>query len=52
MAAVESPYFDAATKYIAAAPVARRTEVTLARRWLGFDSAPRTFVIAIVPPKP
>lgn len=52
MVAVGSPYFDAAAKYIAAAPVTRRTEVTLARRWLGFASAPRTFVIAIVPPKP
>jgi 4-amino-4-deoxy-L-arabinose transferase-like glycosyltransferase len=52
MAAAESPYFDAANRYIAAAPAARRTEVTLTRNWLGFTSAPRTFVIAIVPPKP
>ena len=50
--ATESVYFDMANKYIAAAPVARRTEVTLERRWLGFTSAPRKFVIAIVPPKP
>jgi len=29
----------------------RRAEVTLARRWLGFASEPRRFVIMIVPPK-
>jgi hypothetical protein len=28
-----------------------RTELRLARRWPGFESAPKTFVIAIVPPK-
>lgn len=26
-------------------------DVTLTRRWLGFESAPRTFTIAIVPPR-
>jgi len=30
----------------------RRAEVTLARRWLGFASAPKRFVIMIVPPQP
>lgn len=29
----------------------RRSEVTLTRRWLGFESAPRRFTIAIVPPR-
>jgi 4-amino-4-deoxy-L-arabinose transferase-like glycosyltransferase len=51
MVATDSPWFAVATKYIAAAPVARRTEVTLTRRWLGFESAAKTFVIAIVPPR-
>ena len=26
-------------------------EVTLTRRWLGFENAPRKFIIAIVPPQ-
>jgi 4-amino-4-deoxy-L-arabinose transferase-like glycosyltransferase len=51
MIATDSPWFRIATKYIEAAPVVRRTEVTLARRWLGFESAAKTFVIAIVPPR-
>ena len=38
-------------QFLATAPVARRTEVTLVRRWLGFESAPRKFIIAIVPPR-
>ena len=29
----------------------RRLEVTLTRRWLGFESAPRRFTIAILPPR-
>ena len=29
----------------------KRLDVTLTRRWLGFESAPRTFTIAIVPPR-
>lgn len=29
----------------------RRADVTLARRWLAFESAPKHFVILIVPPK-
>ena len=33
------------------APAARRAEVTLTRRWLGFESAPKRFVIATVPPR-
>ena len=51
MFAADSPWFNIATKYLGAAPVTRRTEVTLARRWLGFESAAKTFVIAIVPPR-
>ena len=51
MFATDSPWFNIATKYVEAAPVTRRTEVTLTRRWLGFESAAKTFVIAIVPPK-
>ena len=52
MVAPASPYLDMTEKYLATAPVARRTEVTLTRRWLGFENAPRKFIIAIVPPKP
>jgi hypothetical protein len=33
-------------------PAGKRTEVTLTRRWLGFESEPRRFVIATVPPRP
>jgi hypothetical protein len=33
------------------APGGRRTEVTLTRRWLGFESAPKRFLIATVPPR-
>jgi 4-amino-4-deoxy-L-arabinose transferase-like glycosyltransferase len=33
-------------------PAGKRTEVTLTRHWLGFDSEPRRFVIATVPPRP
>jgi 4-amino-4-deoxy-L-arabinose transferase-like glycosyltransferase len=51
MYATDSPWFNVATKYVEAAPVARRSEVTLARRWLGLESRPKTFVIAIVPPQ-
>jgi 4-amino-4-deoxy-L-arabinose transferase-like glycosyltransferase len=29
----------------------RRAEVTLTRRWLGFEGAPARFIIAIVPPR-
>jgi 4-amino-4-deoxy-L-arabinose transferase-like glycosyltransferase len=52
MVAPDSPYFLMAEQYMATAPVTRRTEVTLVRRWLGFESPPRKFVIAIVPPAP
>jgi 4-amino-4-deoxy-L-arabinose transferase-like glycosyltransferase len=47
------PYWlDRAAKYIDAAPGARRTEVTLTRRWLGFENTPKRFMIATVPPRP
>jgi hypothetical protein len=51
MVAAAGPYLDMTEKYLATVRVARRTEVTLARRWLGFTSAPSRFVIAIVPPR-
>lgn len=47
----ESPWFDFTTKHIDEAHPARRTEVTLTRHWLGFASAPRRFVIAVVAPQ-
>ena len=47
------PYWlDRAAKYIDAAPGARRTEVTLTRRWLGFENTPKRFMIATIPPRP
>jgi len=52
MLATTSPWAVAAAQYLDKVKPVRRTEVTLTRRWLGFDNAPRTFVIAIVPPKP
>jgi len=52
MTATSSPWFDFTEKHLAAFPDARRTEVTLTRHWLGFESAPRRFVIAVVPPRP
>jgi 4-amino-4-deoxy-L-arabinose transferase-like glycosyltransferase len=51
MSAIDSPYYPMTERYLASAAVARRAEVTLTRSWLGFQSAPRRFVIAIVPPK-
>jgi 4-amino-4-deoxy-L-arabinose transferase-like glycosyltransferase len=39
---------DVAARYGGAA---RRAEVTLTRRWFGFESAPARFIIAIVPPR-
>ena len=52
MVAPDSPYLHMTEQFLATAPVARRTEVTLVRRWLGFESPPRKFLIAIVPPRP
>lgn len=37
-------------KYSSEYPQMRKFEVTLTRRWLGFESAPRKFTIAIIPP--
>jgi 4-amino-4-deoxy-L-arabinose transferase-like glycosyltransferase len=51
MVAADSPYYEMTTKYLATVPVARRTEITLQRRWLGFENAPRKFLLAVVPPK-
>jgi 4-amino-4-deoxy-L-arabinose transferase-like glycosyltransferase len=51
MIATTSPWMHVASAYLAKVPVARRTEVTLTRRWLWFESAPKTFIIAIVPPR-
>jgi len=45
-------WVDQAARYIDAVPGSRRTEVTVARRWLGFESAPKRFMIATVPPRP
>lgn len=52
MVATDSPWFDFTMKHIDAAQPARRAEVTLARRWLGFDGPSKRFVIAVVAPKP
>jgi 4-amino-4-deoxy-L-arabinose transferase-like glycosyltransferase len=43
---------DGMAKLTAGGPPGRRSEVTLTRHWLGFSSAPKTFVIATVPPQP
>ena len=32
-------------------PGGRRAEVALTRRWLGFESAPKRFMIATIPPR-
>ena len=45
------PYCAQAMNQYAAQGV-RRTEITVMRHWLGFESAPARFVIAIVPPRP
>ncbi|NWG24847.1 MAG: glycosyltransferase family 39 protein [Pseudorhodoplanes sp.] len=37
-------------RHSAGHPNVRKFEVTLVRRWLGFESAPRKFTIAILPP--
>jgi len=50
MVAVDSPWFDFTMKQIARLG-AKPTEVSLTRRWLWFDNAPRRFVIAVVPPR-
>jgi 4-amino-4-deoxy-L-arabinose transferase-like glycosyltransferase len=50
--ATDNPWFDFTMKQIDSAHAERRTEVTVARRWLGFESAPKRFVIAVVAPKP
>jgi hypothetical protein len=52
MAAIDSPWIPVIERYLAAAPVARRTEVTLVRHWLGFTNPPRRFIVAIIPPRP
>ena len=51
MSSVDSPYFDLTNKFIDASPVAKRTEAMLTRRWLGFESEPRRFIFAIIPPR-
>ena len=51
MVATDNPWFDFTLKKIDDYPGARRSEVTLARRWLWFESAPKRFVLAIVPPR-
>ena len=51
MVAADSPFFEFTSRHIDAAPGTRRTEVTLSRRWLWFESAPKRFIIAIVPPR-
>ena len=37
--------------FSAISPGGRRAEVTLTRGWLGFESAPRRFTIATIPPR-
>jgi len=49
--AADSPWFDFTMRHIDEAQAVRRTEVTLTRHWLGFEGAPRRFVIAVVAPK-
>jgi 4-amino-4-deoxy-L-arabinose transferase-like glycosyltransferase len=39
-------------RQLARGPAGRRRDVTLTRHWLGFESAPRNFVIVTVPPRP
>jgi hypothetical protein len=38
-------------RQLARRPAGRRRDVTLTRHWLGFESAPRNFVIVTVPPR-
>ena len=42
-------YMDETARQLGGA--ARRIDVTLERRWLGFTSAPKRFLITIVPPR-
>jgi hypothetical protein len=51
MVAHGSPWFDDTLRRLEAYPVASRREVTLTRRWLWFDNAPRRFIIATVLPQ-
>jgi len=51
MVAADSAWFDFTLQHLDAFAGARREEVTLTRHWLGFDSAPRRFIIAVVPPR-
>ena len=37
--------------FSAISPGGRRSEVTLTRRWLGFENAPKRFMIATIPPR-
>lgn len=47
----EAHNLDALNRIAAGRGDVKRLDVTLTRRWLGFESAPRTFTIAIVPPR-
>jgi hypothetical protein len=49
-AADEQDCLDGMDRLVAHGPAGRRRDVTLTRHWLGFDSAPRDFVIATIPP--
>jgi 4-amino-4-deoxy-L-arabinose transferase-like glycosyltransferase len=52
MIAADMQYWiDKAATYLNQ-PGVRRTEVTVARHWLGFESAPKRFLVAVVPPRP
>ena len=52
MVANDSPWFDYTRDKLKSYPNARPVkEITLTRKWLWFDSAPRRFQITVVPPK-
>ena len=48
----DTPCVDHMAVLSAAGPHGQRTEVTLARHWLGFAGAAKRFVITTIPPRP
>ena len=49
--AVDPNCLKAVEIFSAISPGGRRSEVTLTRRWLGFENEPKRFMIATIPPR-